>query len=213
MIYVENLVFNPFQENTYIVYNDKKDCAIVDPGMLFPQEEEMLVDRINSLGLTPKLLLQTHLHVDHVLGAAFVAKTWGILPMAHEGDDFLVGQAKNMAAGFGMDLKENPPAPDKHLREGDIIELGEVKFEVIHLPGHSPGGIAFYAKDEKVLLVGDVLFKGSVGRSDLPGGNQHELIDAIQTKLLVLPEDVKVYSGHGPVTTIGEEKRTNPFLQ
>ncbi|WP_462318795.1 MBL fold metallo-hydrolase [Marinilabilia sp.] len=213
MLNIETLVFNPFQENTYIVYTGNKECAIVDPGMLFPQEEEMLEDRINSLGLTPKLLLQTHLHVDHVLGAAFVANKWGIGPMAHEGDDFLVGQAKTMAAGFGMDLKENPPAPVKHLKEGDIVELGDVKFEVIHLPGHSPGGIAFYAKNEKVLLVGDVLFKGSIGRSDLPGGNQHELIDAIRNKLLVLPDDVKVYSGHGPVTTIGEEKKTNPFLQ
>jgi hydroxyacylglutathione hydrolase len=213
MLYIESLVCNPFQENTYVVYNDKRECAIVDPGMLFPQEEQRLVKRIEELELTPKLLLHTHLHVDHVLGTSFVARKWGLEPMAHEGDDFLIGQIKTMAARFGMDVKENPPVPSKHLIDGDIVELGDVKFEVFHLPGHSPGGIAFYVKDEKVLLVGDVLFKGSIGRSDLPGGNQYELIDAIRSRLLVLPDDVKVYAGHGPVTTIGEERRSNPFLQ
>ena len=213
MIHLESLVFNPFQENTYLVYTDNGDCAIVDPGMLFPHEEERLVEKVEGLNLRPKLLLQTHLHVDHVLGTGFVSKKWGLEPIGHEGDAFLVERTKEMAAAFGMDLDENPPYPARYLNHGDRIELGDVSFEVIHVPGHSPGGIAFYCAEEKVLLAGDVLFKGSIGRSDLPGGNQHELIDGIREKLLILPDDVTVYSGHGPKTTIGEEKRTNPFLQ
>ena len=213
MVHVESLIFNPFQENTYLVYTDNGECAIVDPGMLFPHEEERLVKRIEELKLQPQLLLQTHLHVDHVLGTNFVVKKWGLETIGHEADAFLVERTKEMAASFGMDLTENPPYPTKFVEHGDHVTLGDVSFEVIHVPGHSPGGIAFYASAEKVLLAGDVLFKGSVGRSDLPGGNQHELIDGIREKLLGLPDEVTVYSGHGPITTIGEERTTNPFLQ
>ncbi len=213
MIHVESLIFNPFQENTYLVYVDSGECAIVDPGMLFPHEEERLVERIDDLNLKPKLLLQTHFHVDHVLGTNFVVKKWGLQSLGHEADAFLIERTKDMAASFGMDLSENPPYPTKFVKHGDQVILGDVIFDVIHVPGHSPGGIAFYSSQDKVLLAGDVLFKGSVGRSDLPGGNPHELIDGIKQKLMVLPDEVIVYSGHGPATTIGEEKRTNPFLQ
>ncbi|MGQ1889034.1 MBL fold metallo-hydrolase [Thermophagus sp. OGC60D27] len=212
MLHIEPLVFNPFQENTLIVYTDSGECAIVDPGMLFDHEEARLVEKIAELKVVPRLLLQTHLHVDHVLGTRFVSEKYGLDPMAHEGDEFLIGQTKSMAASFGMAVDRDPPVPAVHLNHGDRVELGATTFEVIHVPGHSPGGIAFYSAENKVLLAGDILFKGSVGRSDLPGGNHKLLIDGIKSRLMVLPDDVVVYPGHGPKTTIGEEKRTNPFL-
>ena len=212
MLHIESLIFNPFQENTFIVYNDNGDCAIVDPGMLFDHEQDRLVEKISELNVVPRLLLQTHLHVDHVLGTRFVLEKYGLEPMAHEGDEFLIGETKNMAASFGMAVDRDPPVPSVHLNHGDTVKLGHETFEVIHVPGHSPGGIAFYSAENKVLLAGDVLFKGSIGRTDLPGGDYQQLIDGIKRRLMVLPDDVDVYPGHGPKTTIGEEKRTNPFL-
>jgi hydroxyacylglutathione hydrolase len=213
MLQVDTLIFNPFQENTYVLFSDTDDCAIVDPGMLFPEEEQKLVAHIEALNKKPVMLLQTHLHLDHVFGIDFVNRQWGLRPIAHFGDEFLINQTVDMATHFGITLKNNPPAPEKYLNDGDVVEFGNVMLEVIHVPGHSPGGIVFYAKEEKILMAGDVLFKGSIGRSDLPGGNQHDLIEGIRKRLLTLPDDVVVYPGHGPVTTIGEEKRTNLFLQ
>lgn len=213
MLHVKELVFNPFQENTYIVYTEKGSCAIVDPGTLFSGEEQKLVEQVERLKVKPAMLLQTHLHLDHVFGTTFVSRQWGLKPFAHEADEFFIPRTVTMAAQFGVELPENPPVPGKYLEDGDVLELDDHSFEVIHIPGHSPGGIVFYFEQEKVLLSGDVLFKGSIGRSDLPGGNQNDLIEGIQKRLLTLPDDVKVYPGHGPVTTIGEERRTNPFLQ
>ncbi len=212
MLYVKNLVFNPFQVNTYLVYTDNGKAAIVDPGMLFPEEEQKLISNIEELKLEPVLLLQTHLHLDHVFGTSFVHEQWDLSPVAHFKDEFLISQTSEMARQFGLELNQNPPSPGRYIKDGETIELDGVTFEVMHIPGHSPGGVVFYSKEEKLLLAGDVLFKGSIGRSDLPGGNQQDLIDGIRNRLLVLPEDVNVYPGHGPVTTIGEEKRTNPFL-
>jgi hydroxyacylglutathione hydrolase len=213
MLHVKSLVFSPFQENTYIVYSDNNECAIVDPGMFFPGEEQDLVSFLQQMELKPVKLLQTHLHLDHVFGTSFVYRQYGLKPMAHEDDAFFTERTIEMAAQFGLELSENPPAPVKFLKDKELVRLGEVTFEVIHIPGHSPGGILFYCKEEKVLLAGDVLFKGSIGRSDLPGGNQHDLIEGIRCRILTLPDDVTIYPGHGPITTIGEEKRTNPFLQ
>lgn len=213
MLKIECLVFNPFQENTYIVYTETGEGAIVDPGMLFDHERSRLEEKITELKVNPRLLLQTHLHVDHVLGIRFVSEKYGLQPMAHEGDTFLIDQTQSMAASFGMEVEENPPFPSVFLKHGDEVELDNAKFEVIHVPGHSPGGIAFYSAEDKVLLAGDILFKGSVGRSDLPGGDHQQLIDGIKSRLMILPDDVIVYPGHGPKTTIGDEKRTNPFLQ
>ncbi|MGM0375802.1 MAG: MBL fold metallo-hydrolase [Bacteroidota bacterium] len=212
MLNIETQVFSPFQENTYIVYTDTGACAIVDPGMLFPEEQDKLVSRLQELGLEPEMLLQTHLHLDHVFGTSFVAGKWGLKPVAHKGDHFLIEHTKDMASEFGVQLPENPPEPEKWLEDGDQVNLGEDVLKVIHVPGHSPGGIVFYHEVQKILLSGDVLFKGSIGRSDLPGGDQQALIEGILQKLLVLPDDVQVYPGHGPATTIGEEKQTNPFL-
>jgi glyoxylase-like metal-dependent hydrolase (beta-lactamase superfamily II) len=212
MLHIETLVFSPFQENTYLVYTDTGACAIVDPGMLFPEEEQKLVSRIEELGLKPEILLQTHLHLDHVFGTAFVTRQWGLKPVAHKGDHFLIEHTRDMATQFGIPLKENPPEPERWLEEGERLSLGDEELEVFHVPGHSPGGIVFYNEANKMLLAGDVLFKGSIGRADLPGGDQDALVEGIRRKLLVLPDEVNVYSGHGPLTTIGEEKQNNPFL-
>jgi glyoxylase-like metal-dependent hydrolase (beta-lactamase superfamily II) len=213
MLHVEPLVFNPFQENTYLLYDPlSHECAIVDPGMVSPEEEQRLVARIESLELKPVLLLQTHLHLDHVFGTGFVAKRWGLIPQAHQADAFLIDQTINLAAQFGMTLEENPPAPETFLNEDDEVLLGSFRLKVIHVPGHSPGGIVFYCEQEKVLLSGDVLFKDSIGRTDLPGGVHDLLIDGIKTKLMGLPDEVVVYPGHGPSTTIGAERWSNPYL-
>ncbi|TCO09698.1 MBL fold metallo-hydrolase [Natronoflexus pectinivorans] len=212
MIQVKNLVYNPFQENTYIVYDESKECVIFDPGMLSDQECQHFSDEIESLGVKPVKLLQTHLHLDHVFGTSYVSKTYELDPVSHKDDLFFLEQTQDYALQFGLEVKEKPPVPKEFLTEGDEVRFGNTVFKVIHIPGHSPGGILFYNEESKTLFSGDVLFQGSVGRSDLPGGNHESLIKGIQEKLMVLPDDVVVYSGHGPSTTIGKERYNNPFL-
>jgi hydroxyacylglutathione hydrolase len=213
MLQVKTLTFNPFQENTYLLYDETKECAIVDAGMFTSAEEQQLVAIINNLGLKPVLMLQTHMHVDHVFGGNFVNRTYGLLPQGHVADEFFIGQTKDYAKQFGIEMAENPPAISKFLEEGDKVVFGNTWLEVIHVPGHSPGGILFYHQETANLIAGDVLFSGSVGRSDLPGGDHDSLISGILQKLMVLPDDVVVYPGHGPSTTIGNERSHNPFLQ
>lgn len=206
------MVFNPFQENTYLLYDETKDCAIIDPGMLSLAEQKSFVDAIDQLGLNPVMALQTHLHVDHVFGCGFVLEKYGLAPQAHASDEFFIENTQSYARQFGFELEKNPPALGSYLKQDDVIQLGNSKLVVIHVPGHSPGGILFYNSLSGILVSGDVLFQGSIGRSDLPGGNQHELIDGIQEKIMVLPDHVKVYPGHGPSTTIGFERINNPYL-
>jgi len=212
MLEIHTLVFNPFQENTYLLFDDTKECAIIDPGMLTEAEQDKLVAVINQLGLKPVVALQTHLHVDHVLGCGFVLEKYGLSPMAHKADEFFLEITKSYAQQFGIIIQQNPPALGGYLNHNDEVKFGNTALKVIHIPGHSPGGILFYNEPSGILVAGDVLFKGSVGRSDLPGGNHHELIDGINEKLMILPDDVKVYPGHGPSTTIGLERSGNPFL-
>ena len=212
MLQIHTLVFSPFQENTYLVFDETNECAIVDPGMLTVAEEEKLMQTIDQLGLTPVLALQTHLHLDHVFGSRFVFEKFGLAPKAHPADAFLLEGIQTYARQFGFEMKENPPQLDGFLRDNDEVVFGHTTLRVIHVPGHSPGGIVFYNAEASVLLAGDVLFRGSIGRSDLPGGNQHELIEGIQAKLMVLPDEVQVYPGHGPATNIGYERANNPFL-
>jgi glyoxylase-like metal-dependent hydrolase (beta-lactamase superfamily II) len=212
MLQVKTLVFNPFQENTYLLFDETNECAIVDAGMLTAGENQLLVDTIDQLGVRPVKLLQTHLHLDHVFGARFVLQKYGLSPIAHAADEFLIDETVELASQFGITIAENPPRPLSTLADGDIVTIGHSSLEVIHLPGHSPGGIGFYEPQEGLLIVGDVLFNGSVGRSDLPGGDHNELINGIQTRLMTMPDDVVVYPGHGPVTTIGQERVSNSFL-
>ncbi len=211
MLYLKAFTFNPFQENTYVVYNEEQEAWIIDPGNSNATEHKQLVDFITEKKLQPSRLLLTHAHIDHILGNAFVQQQWGLLPEVHEADLFFISRMPETAAMYGVPADASP-LPVNFLKEGDELKLGEYTFSCLHTPGHSPGSISFYNAEKKILLSGDVLFQNSIGRSDLPMGNHEQLLSSIHQKLMLLPDEVKVYSGHGPATTIGQERLTNPFL-
>ncbi|MBN2682652.1 MAG: MBL fold metallo-hydrolase [Bacteroidales bacterium] len=208
---VKHFVFNDFQENTYILSDETGECVIIDCGCLYEDEEQKLISYIVDKDLKPVKLLNTHCHIDHVMGNSFIKQEYRIEYLAHEADRFLIESAVQHGAVYGFDV-EQPPFPNGYLIDGDIVKFGNSELQVFSVPGHSPGSIVFYNKANAFVLVGDVLFAGSIGRTDLPGGNTNQLITAIQEKLFTLPDETLVYSGHGPTTTIGEEKRTNPFF-
>jgi hydroxyacylglutathione hydrolase len=212
MLRIHKHTFNPFQENTYIVTDDTKECTIIDPGCSSDQERKKLVQTIESHGLKPVKLLNTHCHIDHFPGNKFVCDTYGLLPEFHEVELQVMYEALKYQSFFGFQL-EASPEPKRFLKEGDEIKFGNTVLQVLFTPGHSPGSLSFYNEAEKVIISGDVLFQGSVGRFDLPGADGKILLESIVNKLLTLPDDVKVYSGHGPETFIGVERRNNPFLQ
>ncbi len=203
---------NPWQENTYILSDETKECVIIDPGCLSPEERDSVARFIDEKGYKPVRLLQTHMHLDHVFGSKFIADKYNLKLEAHKDDEFWGAQTVDYAANFGMQLDSNPPAIGNYLNEGDKVTFGQSSLEVIHVPGHSPGGIVFYSKSDKMAIVGDVLFRESIGRADLPGGDFDVLVSNIKSKLLALDDDVAVYPGHGPSSTIGHERQNNPFL-
>ena len=212
MFLIKTFTFNPVQENTYLLHNDSKDCIIIDPGCYFEEEFETLTDYIRQQQLHPVMLLNTHCHLDHVFGNKRIAEKYNLTLQAHALEKEILYLAP--ASGLIYDLPfDNYQGEIKWLKEGDIITLGGDQLEVIHVPGHSPGSVCFYCEQQKFLIGGDVLFLNSIGRTDIPGGNMDDLLRHIKSKLFSLPEEVTVYPGHGPVTTIGEEKRNNPFLQ
>jgi hydroxyacylglutathione hydrolase len=204
--------FNPFQENTYLVWDDAKHCAVIDPGCYDQWERDELDDFIKKMGLTPIKLLNTHCHVDHVLGNRHVAQRYGLKLEMHRDDLPVLQAVPSYARNFGFETGEMV-TPSVFLNDGDTVEVGELKLKIIHVPGHSPGSICFYAHESAQIIVGDTIFQGSIGRTDLPGGNHAQLIGAIKSKLLVLPDSVTAHPGHGPKTSIGSERRQNPFLQ
>ncbi|WP_345953929.1 MBL fold metallo-hydrolase [Mucilaginibacter sp. PAMB04168] len=202
---------NPYQENTYILYDDSGECAIIDPGMYTAAEQNAVVNFISSNQLKPVLLLNTHCHIDHVLGNKFVFDQYGLKPQFHEGE-LVVLQAMPVWAQQSGIRYELSPLPDTYLPESGTITFGNTTLELIFAPGHSPAHLCFYSKDDALLVGGDVLFSGSIGRTDLPGGNHTQLLQNIREKLFTLPSNVVVYPGHGPETTIGLERETNPFF-
>lgn len=205
--------FALFGINTYVVFDpDSKECVVIDPGMSMPEEETAISDFIERKGLKVTNIINTHLHVDHAIGDAFMTKETGAPILAHRQDESL-GQGLSMQARmFGMSEEPEDVVISQYLEEGDVIKIGKGELEVLHVPGHSPGSIVLYDRKDGFLIAGDVLFNGSIGRTDLPGGNHASLISGIQEKLLKLPDDTKVYPGHGPSTTIGHERKYNPFL-
>ena len=211
MANIERFTFNPFGENTYVLYGNS-ECAIIDPGCYTSEERKQLREFIESNGLRVKYLLNTHCHLDHILGNKFVADTYNLSPVMHKTERKVLemGPASAQLYGFNYDPS---PEPQEFIDEDDIIEVAGVKLKTLFVPGHAPGHVVFYCEEEGWILGGDVLFQGSIGRTDLPGGNHDQLIRNIKEKLLPLPEETIVYPGHGPETTIGMEKKINPFLR
>ncbi|MDR3134140.1 MAG: MBL fold metallo-hydrolase [Prevotellaceae bacterium] len=203
--------FNELRVCTYVLWDETKECIIVDPGCESANEQQRLQQFITENQLKPVQVVNTHAHFDHVLGNLFVAKTYSIPSAIHEGDVQLLEKAAQQSAMFGFTVKP-PPLPDRLLTEEEPVCFGHSQLQVLHTPGHSPGGICLYAADDKFVLSGDTLFQESIGRTDLTGGNYDQLLDSIHTKLMTLPDEVRVFPGHGPATSIGEEKRNNPFI-
>lgn len=212
MLTIETFTFNPYQENTYLLIDQEGNCVIIDPGMHSLQEQSYFKDFIVNNNLKPTLLLNTHCHIDHVLGNHFIHENWGLKPNFHEFEVPVLVSVENYAPQMGFRY-ETSPIPEAFIQDKEIIEFGSHKIEAIFAPGHSPGHLCYYIADQKILIGGDVLFRNSIGRTDLPGGDHQTLLDSIKNRIYTLPEDVEVYPGHGPTTTIGFEKKTNPFVR
>ncbi|MDF0718671.1 MBL fold metallo-hydrolase [Kaistella sp. PBT33-4] len=212
MLHIKSFVFNPFSENTYIIYNNERHAFIVDPGNFSDAETQQLQNFIGENGLTVQNILLTHAHIDHVLGLQWAHDTYKVPVMLHEIEKEILDRNPMDANRFGFFFK--PFSGEiKFLNEKEMISLGEDQLEVFHVPGHSPGSVAYYSKESGLTLSGDVLFEGSIGRTDLYKGNHEQLIASVSKKLFTLPDDTKVYSGHGNPTTIGFEKQYNPFFR
>jgi hydroxyacylglutathione hydrolase len=211
MATVQSFVNNPYQENTYLLFDETGECAIIDPGMYTAAEQNAVVAFIKDNNLKPTLLLNTHCHIDHVLGNKFVFDQYGLKPQFHEGESEVLGAVIAYAPSMGIRY-EPSPLPDTYLPETGTVKFGDTELQLIFAPGHSPAHLCFYDKAANILIGGDVLFRNSIGRTDLPGGNYSTLIKNIEEKLFLLPDDCTVYPGHGPETTIGYEKQTNPYL-
>ena len=211
MAHIVSFTFNPFYENTYVIYDETGECVVVDPGWYSKEEMEELGDFITRQRLTPKYLINTQCHVDHVHGNRVVADTCLVPLLLHKGELPVLHEVVNYAPTMGMYYKCSPE-PEIFVEEGDEVKFGNTVFKVLFTPGHSPASVCFYNAADKFIVSGDVLFKRSIGRTDLPGGNYETLIASINNKLMVLPDETKVYAGHMQPTTIGEERRENPFL-
>jgi hydroxyacylglutathione hydrolase len=211
MIILKNFVFNELEVNAFVLHDESGASLIVDPGCKNPVQQQNLKRYITENNLHPQCIVLTHGHFDHVAGTAWAKSEFSCPLMMHRDDLFLVKDAVQHASLFGIRL-ENPPLPDKFLEEGDHIKLGNTDIQILHVPGHSPGSICLYMASDNLLISGDVLFKSSIGRTDLFGGDYDLLIRGIREKLMTLPRDTEVWPGHGPSTTIGAELDTNPFL-
>jgi glyoxylase-like metal-dependent hydrolase (beta-lactamase superfamily II) len=208
---IKKFTFGPFQENTFVLFDDSGECVIIDPGCYTSTEQTELADFIEDNTLKPVQLLNTHCHVDHIAGNRFVNEKFGLLPIIHELDIPVLEMQESVSAVYGLPC-EKSPMPEFFMEDGDTLSFGQSHLEVIFAPGHCPGHVVFLHKNSKQLIGGDVLFYGSVGRKDLPGGDHATLIDSIKNKIFPLGDEIKIYCGHGPETTIGHERKTNPFL-
>lgn len=212
MITIKSFEFNYFQENTFLLYDDTREAVLIDCGCCRKEEEKELTDFIFENKLTLKHLLCTHLHVDHVFGNGFIYKTYGLKPEANKQDVEKLPSPDEQAKLFGLRQHvENVPV-EKYIVGGEIIKFGTSELLVLTVPGHSPGSVAFYNQKNGFAIVGDALFAGSIGRTDLWGGNQDVLVAAIRDKLLSLPDETVIYPGHGPETRVIDEKFNNPYL-
>ncbi|WP_372950244.1 MBL fold metallo-hydrolase [Mariniphaga sp.] len=211
MLKIEKFVVNPLQENTFVLSDETGECIFIDPGFYFDVEQKEIIDYVADNNLKPLKITNTHCHFDHIMGVEFIRNHFKIPFYAHSDDAFWVKQAIFQGKMFGFEM-EPVQAPEYFYQENETLKFGNTELEIIHVPGHSPGHVVFYSEQENLLIAGDVLFNGSIGRTDLPGGNYETLISGIKEKLFKLPDETKVYCGHGPETTLGFEKKSNPFL-
>ncbi len=211
MLQLKLFTFNPFYENTYILYDETKACVIIDPGCYEPEEKRELFDFIIKEDLKPVRLLNTHCHIDHVLGNKFVAESFGLKVEIHALEYPLLKATIVYGSRYGIMVEESPE-PLTSLKDGEEITFGNSTLKIIFAPGHSPGSVCFYNEADAIVIGGDVLFRQSIGRTDLPGGDAETLLKSIRNNLFVLPDDTTVFPGHGEETTIGYEKKHNPFL-
>ncbi len=209
---IYNITYNPFQENTFLLVDEHNNCVIIDPGCYFKEEKDHFLQVIKEKKFRPVALLNTHAHLDHIMGNHWVLQHFEIPLYLHKDDSFLLDAGMQSAQMYGLKEFIESPKPNFWLEEGQQLSFGNIQLDVIHTPGHAPGHVVFYNKENATLINGDVLFQGSYGRVDLPGGDFAQLKDSITKKLFLLPDETTVYTGHGPATTIGREKMSNPIL-
>ncbi|MBK8624061.1 MAG: MBL fold metallo-hydrolase [Saprospiraceae bacterium] len=210
-MYLKSFTFNDFSENTYILYDDSNECIIIDPGCNNKAEQTEIINFISEYNLKPKKLINTHCHIDHILGNNFIAQQYHLELSAHKKETAVLNVGVQTALMYHIPYDPSPQIK-QYLDEGDHIAFGNSTLEVLFTPGHSPASISLLCRDSNILIAGDVLFQGSIGRTDLPGGNFETLTRVIRSKFFTLPDDIIVYPGHGSPTTIGIEKKTNPFF-
>ena len=211
MLHIKSFVFSPIQENTYLLYNEQKQCAIIDPGCYDDAERDQLSAFIEANGLKPVLLINTHCHLDHVFGNNFVSETYGLTALFHQKEQAVIDRLPEGGARWGVPT-EAYKGKVQYIQQDELIHFGKDVFKVLETPGHSPGSVCFYHEAQDFLIGGDLIFKDGVGRTDLPGSNPLDLIKSIQTQIFPLPDTMTIYSGHGPATTWGREKKANPYI-
>ncbi len=211
MIQIQSFVFSPFAENTYVLYDETREALIIDPGCYEAHEFRELTDFIKENNLTPTGIANTHAHIDHVLGVAQLKRTYKISFALHQLDEPLLRAVKTYAPNYGFPRFDEPTV-ERWLKEGETVTFGNSSLRIVFVPGHAPGHVAFVHDEQKFVIGGDVLFRQSIGRTDLPGGDMGTLLNSIRTQLFTLPDDYTVYAGHMQPTTIGYEKKHNPFL-
>jgi glyoxylase-like metal-dependent hydrolase (beta-lactamase superfamily II) len=212
MIKIKKFVFNSFQVNSYILYDESRECVIIDAACYEPHEKQEVKEFIEQNNLKLVRNLNTHLHIDHILGNCFIAETFGIYPEYHEASVPFLSTAREIAGSFGYTMNEIP-APARYLEENEKITFGTSELVVIYTPGHADGSVCFYNKEQGFVITGDVLFRDTIGRTDLPSGNFNLLMKSIREKVFTLSDDTVIYPGHGPETSVGYEKQNNPFIR
>ena len=212
MLTIKEFCFNAFLENTYVLYNEKKEAIIVDPGCYLKNEKEILSNWIAEMELTPTLLLNTHCHLDHVFGNTFVSELYGLTAHFHINEQAVIDRLPEGGARWGVPT-DPYTGPVKYIAQDEIISFGVDQFKVLFTPGHSPGSVCFYHKEQDFMLGGDLIFLDGVGRTDLPGSNPLDLINSITSQIFPMPDSLTIYSGHGPKTTWGREKAANPYIK